>query len=103
MKTERTERGFAISNFIDYYGKKSSIQKSSIVEPECIWLGIENAEPKIMARDAHKLGIETKESVGWIDYPVPDQVSIRTRMHLTRRMVFNLLPQLIKFVIIGRL
>lgn len=35
----KTQRGFARMDFKDYYGSDCSLQKSSIIEPECVWLG----------------------------------------------------------------
>jgi len=56
-----------------------------------------------MAKDAEKLGIETDETVGWIDYPLPPEVSIKTRMHLTQEQVRELLPVLQKFAETGKI
>lgn len=47
MKKEYTQRGFEVINFSDYYKQKCSLQKSSIAEPECIWLGVDNTGEKI--------------------------------------------------------
>lgn len=40
LELKRTNRGFAIVNFIDKYSQQCSLQKSSLVEP-CVWLGVE--------------------------------------------------------------
>lgn len=96
-------RGFQTGEFTDRYGNKCSIQKSSIATEHCIWLGIDEATPKIMASDAHKLGIKTTETVGWIDYNIPKEVYISTRMHLTQQQVKDLLPLLKKFAKTGEL
>ncbi len=37
---KRTERGFDVWEFTDRSGKKCSIQKSSLADEDCIWLGI---------------------------------------------------------------
>lgn len=98
-----TGRGFAIGEFKDCYGKNCSIQMSSSASRRCIWLGINDAEPKIMASQAHKFGVHTNETTGWVKYPIPDEVSLNTRMHLTREDVKRLLPLLIKFAETGDL
>ncbi len=103
MKIGKNQRGFATSEFSDRYDVKCSIQKSSLAFEDCIWLGVDEADPKIMASDALKLGIKTDARVGWIPYPVPDQVLINTRMHLTREQVAELIPVLQRFVDTGEL
>jgi hypothetical protein len=103
MKIGKTIRGFATAEFTDRYDVKCSIQKSSLATEDCIWLGVDKADPKIMARDASALGIKTDEVVGWVPYPVPDEVLINTRMHLTREQVAELIPVLQKFVDTGEL
>lgn len=88
---EKTERGFDIRHFTDRYGAKCSIQKSSLATEDCIFLGIEKADPQIMSPD------------GWMPFDVPKEVLINTRMHLTRQMVIELIPSLIKFAMTGNL
>ena len=88
---EKTERGFAIEKFTDRYGAKCSIQKSSLAFEDCIWIGIDTPDPKIMS------------SEGWMPYELPKEVLINSRMHLTREMVVELLPALIKFAKTGNL
>lgn len=97
------QRGFMTGEFTDKYGSVCSIQKSSLAEDHCIWLGVDDAAPKIMASIAKGYGIETKESTGWVDYPIPKAVSLTTRMHLTQEQVSDLLPILIRFVETGQL
>ena len=36
------DRGFLKGSFKDHYGEQCSIQKSSLVHPDCIWLGCEH-------------------------------------------------------------
>lgn len=103
MKTTYTNRGFAIINFSDYYDAKCSIQKSSLATADAIWLGVDDAEPKVMASQAARLGVPTKETCGWVPYPMPKDVSLNTRMHLTREQVKSLLPILKHFVKTGYL
>ena len=103
MEIKRNERGFLTGQFTDRYDKKCSIQKSSLAFEDCIWLGIDDPEPKIMAKDASRLGLLTQEDTGWIDYPLPNEVLVHTRMHLTREQVKDLLPTLTKFVETGEI
>ena len=99
----KTKRGFNIAEFTDRYGEKCSLQKSSLAFEDCIWLGINHAEPKIMASQAHYFDIATNKTAGWIPYPVPEEVLINTRMHLTREQVKGLLPYLERFAETGYL
>ena len=104
MKTEYTHRGFALIQFEDRYGATCTIQKSSMISPEAIWFGVENADPKIMAADAEKFGIvDPGDGTGWIEYPIPREVLINTRMHLTQDQVIDLLPILQHFAETGEL
>jgi hypothetical protein len=108
IKIEATCRGFMLGEFEDANGEKCSIQKSSAccreeAEGEYIWLGNNNANPMVLASDAHALGISTTETTGWIPYPVPKQVSMKTRMHLSQRQVKELLPLLNYFAKTGQL
>lgn len=93
----KTERGFSIANFIDRYGEKCSLQKSSLATEDCIWFGLDDATPQIMASKIIDGG------TGWAKYPLPDDVHIGTRMHLTQDMVKMLLPYLQKFAETGEL
>lgn len=103
MKSTTTARGFALINFTDYYDAKCSLQKSSLATDDAIWLGVDDPEPKVMASQAHQLGVQTSETCGWVPYPIPKGVSLTTRMHLTRERVKELLPALRHFVKTGEL
>lgn len=98
-----TARGFKICKFTDHYGESCSLQKSSLASEDCIWLGIDDPDPKVMASQAKSLGIETEQQTGWVDYPIPSGVVMSTRMHLDRDQVRTLLPLLQKFVDTGDL
>lgn len=91
----KTLRGFALVEFDDYYDKRCSIQKSSLATLDAIWIGINDAEPKIMACKTPEGG------VGWVPFPVPEDVQINTQMHLTREQAWGIVKILIKFVITG--
>ena len=103
MKMNKTSRGFSYSEFEDVYGQKCSIQKSSSAFDDCIWLGVDDANPQIMASEAYDLGIETNEKTGHISFPFPKEVHFSTRMHLSRDKVKMLLPNLINFAKTGEL
>lgn len=104
MITRRTTgRGFALLEFTDRYGAKCNIQKSSLATEDAIWLGVENAEPRILASLAKAHGVETTETTGWVPYPVPREVLLSTRMHLTREQVRELLSILHEFVETGEI
>lgn len=98
-----TDRGFAHYTFEDRYQNLCRISKSSIATEDCIWLGIIDAKPIVMASDAHKVGVVTKETKGWVPYPIPEEVLLHTEMHLTRDQVRMLLPKLIEFVETGEI
>ena len=84
MKTQTTKRGFRIIEFSDSYAQECSIQKSSIIDPECIWLGVDNT------------GAQIKGANG--EYKCDGN-----RMHLTQKQVEFLIPILQKFVKNGEL
>ena len=94
---ETTNRGFALANFEDFNGAICSLQKSSLASHDAIWLGVDNANPQIMASQTPQGGN------GWVPFYVPDGVSLTTRMHLSREQVADLLPALQHFVRTGRL
>ena len=104
FKFSKTQRGFPFMNFSDLYGAKCSIQLSSLADERAIWIGIDDANPQIMARDAFKLGLHQllnygpEQLNGWVDYPLHPEVQLTTRMHLSSEQVKALLPILIYFV-----
>lgn len=98
-----TLRGFRLGNFTDRYGMKCSIQMSSLAEEAAIWLGIDDPAPEIMASEAAQVGIKTNQTTGWVPYPIPKEVLIKTRMHLTQDQVKELLPILQHFAKHGEL
>ena len=105
-----TKRGFGKLLFLDHYNKKCSLQMSSASTAECVWLGIEDAEPRILTTDAIRLGVIKEEDAphnflgepcGWIEYPVPQEVSFTTRMHITREQAKQLALKLLEFALCG--
>jgi len=103
VKTSKTCRGFSYIEFKDRYGESCSLQKSSLATENCIWFGIDDPDPKIMASLASDFGFETSETTGWVKYPIPEEVLISTRMHLSQDQVRGLLPVLQKFVDTGEI
>ena len=107
MKIEFNERGFAYAEFEDRYKQKCSIQKSSLATEDCIWLGVNDADPKIMSSDATRMGLRERtfdeRDNGWVPFEIPEEVSLSTRMHLTQEMAAELIPILQRFVNTGEL
>lgn len=103
MKNTTTLRGFSKIEFTDTYGAECSIQKSSLATEDRIWIGVNDADPKIMASNAAANGVKTTETTGWVPYPIPEDVLLNTRMHLNREQVSEMLPYLSEFVRTGRL
>lgn len=99
----KTDRGFAIADFKDMYGESCSLQKSSLATEDAIWFGVTDVTPIIMASDAEKCGVKTKKTTGWVIYPMPEEVFINSRMHLSRETVAALLPTLQLFVDTGEI
>ncbi|KXS55115.1 MAG: Uncharacterized protein AWU57_461 [Marinobacter sp. T13-3] len=87
----------------DSHGQAYSIQESSTASEECLWLGLDDADPVIEAPLARQLGIPTSKTVGMVPYPIPKDVILSTRMHLTQTQVKELLPTLQHFATTGRL
>jgi len=90
---KHTARGFALGEFTDRNGKACSIQKSSIADEDCIWLGCD------------EIGlIELIPGQGWTPVAMPTHVhQANTRMHLNQEQVKALLPLLKRFVRKGEL
>ena len=95
FKKGKTIRGFDVIEFEDRYGETCSLQKSSLATEDAIWLGI--SDPKLRIRANRVIEGATE----WATYPVPDDVVITSRMHLTRDQVRELIPLLQNFVDTG--
>ena len=91
-KKTLTARGFELLNFCDDNGDLCDIQRSSSAMEDKIWLGTHSPEPKIL-----------KSGTGWIDYPLPNDVLINHRMHLTRKQAISLALKLLKFGLFNKL
>lgn len=77
---ESTERGFERLEFVDHYGAACSLQQSSLATEDAIWLGCDDADPKVLI-----------PGEGWKPVTMPDGYIANTRMHLTRPQVEGLI------------
>ncbi len=107
-KVARTSRGFEIIQFKDLYDSECSLQMSSLAgNPNpgttAVWLGVDDAEPQILAQHALRLGLDAGgETTGWVPYEkIPEEVSLTTRMHLDRKQVIALIATLQQWVDTG--
>lgn len=91
MEINRTQRGFRILSFKDAYNIDCSLQESSLATTNAIWLGCDEAEPKVLINGR------------WENLSMPEEYVANTRMHLTQKQVKELLPYLIKFAETGTL
>lgn len=97
MEKKKTQRGFAFYEFKDRYNVPCSLQKSSLATEDAIWFGVDDPDPQIMASDTPQGG------TGWVKYPIPENVNLKTRMHLTVDQVKELIPILQQFVKTGEI
>lgn len=79
IEWSENERYFRLGDFKDYNGEPCSIQRSSLADADCIWLGRDNE-----SFDEHGR-------------------SLGSRMHLTREMAGQLSTILLHFYITGEL
>ncbi len=91
MKIDKNQRGFATAKFNDLYGAECSLQKSSAAMYDAIWLGVDNIKPTILHEGT------------WKDIALPEDTLIAGRMHLSQKMVRDLLPALQYFAEHGEL
>jgi len=92
-----TDRGFKLIQFRDLFNAKCSVQESSLGSTHAIWLGIDDPDPQILASQTKQGG------TGWIPYPIPANVQLNTRMHLSKKQVKELLTVLQRFVDTGEI
>jgi hypothetical protein len=103
MKKTVTPRGFSLIEFADTYGDQCSLQASSNASEACVWLGRDGVKPVILSMDAGRLGLGygTAGPNGWVDFKIPPEVKIHSRMHLNRSLAKQLIKHLQKFVDTG--
>lgn len=89
---ERTDRGFELIQFKDSYGVDCTLQQSSIATEFRIWLGCDDANPRVLVPGA-----------GWKGLKMPPDYLADTRMHLTQDQVEALIVHLQHWLKTGRL
>lgn len=97
-------RGFPRVNFHDSYGVAAHVACSSAIGnykdglnrpgSSFLWIGVDQIKPLIMAKDALAHGVVTKETAGWVPYPVPEAVLMSGGIHLNREQVRGLVDRL---------
>lgn len=112
-KHSSTHRGFGLVKFDDANGEECSVQESSAIGntteeyerpgSSFLWIGVDDAKPQILASEARTLGVPTSQVNGWVPFAVPEQVSMTTRMHLSREQVETLIPILEHWLRLGYL
>lgn len=95
--SNKTERGFELLQFQDDNNEYCDIQRSSSAEEDKIWIGIHDPQPIILASKTEKGG------TGWVDYPIPEEVMISHRMHLTRKQSISLALKLLRFGLFNKI
>lgn len=111
---KRSNRGFGMREFKDSSDHECSVQCSSAIDfdfhgglknpgTSYLFVGVADVKPKVMAGHAKKVGVDTAETVGWVEYPIPREVLLSARMHLNRRQVRNLVKTLNQWLRTGNL
>lgn len=93
----KTTRGFDILYFNDDNGELCDIQQSSSADKSRIWLGVHSSKAEILANKTEQGG------TGWVKYPIPEDVMITHRMHLSRKQSILLAFKLLKFGLFNKL
>lgn len=99
LKFKETKRGFARVEFIDRYGEKCSLQKSSLAGEDAVWFGTEGRVSFFRGNQAENGAWQEP----WVDMELPDGALVHSRMHLTQDQVRDLLPYLQHFAETGEL
>jgi len=81
--------------FTDWSGTKCELADTRLVNEPTIWLGVLDADPRIRA------SIVMAEGIGYVKYPLHEEVQLTTRMHLSRQNVVDLWPHLLRFIETG--
>ena len=97
MFRTKTERGFAVVEFEDMYGVSCSIQKSSLASEDCVWMGLNEVVPKIMAKELRE------DLTGWVNFPSPEEVLLNARMHINKQQAKEIIEVLQTFVDTGEI
>lgn len=105
-RVNRTGRGFQLIKFKDTNGVPCSLQASSLAhytQPgiSAIWLGTDDAQPRVIHHEAAKVGVKTDATCGWVPFPIPPEVNLQTRAHLDRKQVKALITHLTRWLETG--
>jgi hypothetical protein len=90
-KITSTHTGFVCVDFDDLHANKCTLQKSSATLYDAVWLGIASPEINIMIDG------------GWKALAIPEGAAVNSRMHLSQKMIRDLLPLLQHFADTGEL
>ena len=96
---EVTSRSFQVLKFVDRYDVNCSIQESSI-NGGGLWIGVDSPNPRILTSEAAEHGLQPAnlELTGWQSYPIPEAVSVTTRMHLDHDQIRSIIVVLQQWV-----
>ena len=91
MQLGQTSRGVNIVKFRDMNDERCSLQESSEMGEPSIWLGVDRPNAQYL-KDGK-----------WQNFPIPSDVFLTGRMHLTQEQVKELLIYLERFLYVGRI
>ena len=101
---DKDESGWPTVDFSDHYGTACFLKCSSIIGDyddsferpgtSCVIMGVQKVDAKVLCRDANLVGLETEKKVGWMDYPIPEQVSMHAALHLNIEQARGLVERL---------
>lgn len=96
-KVAKSSRGLELVKFKDALGVSCVLQSVTLAYSEYgtgLAIGAEKASPKVQARDARAMGLNTSQKTGLVKFPVPEEVTFDTRAVLTREQVKRLVEHL---------
>ena len=91
VETRLTQNGDIRTDFLDLHDNRCSLQKSTAKQYDAIWLGISIPLINIMVDG------------GWKALALPEGAVVNSRMHLSQKMVKDMLPALEYFAKHGEL
>ena len=103
--------GWPLVEFSDHYETAAYLKCSSIIGDyddssdrpgtSCVWLGAQQVDAKILCKNAHLVGLKTDKKVGWMDFPIPEDVSLQASLHLNREQAKGLIERLTEWLETG--